>query len=299
MTDDQVTDYLKSLRSTPLLSREQEVSLARTIEAGLYAAHLIARGARPHDEDDLRTLVALGAEARQTLIRSNLRLVVAMAKRQIGRGLSMLDLIQEGNLGLIRAVERFDFHRGFKFSTYAVWWIKQAIMRAVSDQGRTIRIPVHVSAEVYRASRGQQVLFHRLGRAPTAAELSVELEISVARTQELLAWAREALSLDAGVGDGEGSLGDLVDDDTASRALQDVIEGFVHTDVASAMRRLSERERVILSLRFGLGDTRPHTLTELASVVGVTRERVRQLEKKALAKLRAGAESNLLHSYLR
>jgi RNA polymerase sigma factor (sigma-70 family) len=299
VTADQVADYLKELRTTPLLSRDQEVSLAQLIEAGLYAGHLVAERTRPDDEDDLRALVALGHEARQTLIQSNLRLVVALAKRHTGQGLSMLDLIQEGNLGLIRAVERFDFQRGFKFSTYAVWWIKQTIMRAVSDQGRTIRIPVHVSEQVYRATRQQQVLFHRLGRLPTAAELAAELEFSVIRTQNLLGWAGEALSLDAKVGDGDESLADLVGDDRASAAMQQVIEGFVHTDVASALRRLSQRERAILTMRFGLRNTRPHTFTELAVVLGVTRERVRQLETRALAKLRAGAESNLLHSYLR
>ncbi len=299
VTEDQVADYLKDLRSTPLLSQDQEVSLARAIEAGLYAGHLVAQGTRPQDEGDLRVLIVLGEEAKQSLIRSNLRLVVSVAKRHTGQGLSMLDLIQEGNLGLIRAVEGFDFQRGFKFSTYAVWWIKQTITRAVADQGRTIRIPVHVSEQVYRASRTQLALFQGLGRLPTVAELAAELEISVGRTQNLLGWGGEALSLDSGVGDGDASLGDLVGDDGATTALQQVIEEFVHADVASALRRLNRRERTILTLRFGLGATRPHNLAELAGLLGVTPERVRQLETRALAKLRAGAESKLLHSYLR
>ena len=299
VTDDPVADYLRDLRSTPLLWREQEVSLAQSIEAGLYAGHLVAQGIRPEDEEDLRALMALGEEAIQRLIRSNLRLVVALAKRHTGQGLSMLDLIQEGNLGLLRAVKGFDFERGFKFSTYAVWWIKQSIMRAVSDQGRTIRVPVHVSEQVYRATRQQQVLFHRLGRLPTAPELAVELETSVVRVQNLLGWAGEALSLDARIGEGEVNLADLVGDDRAVAALQQVIEDFVHTDVARALRRLDQRERAILTMRFGLRNTRTHTLAELAVVLGVTRERVRQLEIRALAKLRRGAESDLLLSYLR
>jgi RNA polymerase sigma factor (sigma-70 family) len=299
VTEDQVADYLQELRGTPLLSQEQEVSLARSIEAGLYAAHLVAQRARLGEEDELRALAVLGEEAKQVLIRSNLRLVVSVAKRHTGRGLSMLDLIQEGNLGLMRAVERFDFQRGFKFSTYAVWWIKQTIMRAVADQGRTIRIPVHVSEQVYRANRAQHALFQRLGRPPSVDELAADLEISVGRTQKLLTCTREALSLDAEAGQGDGSLAELIGDESANVALQRVIEGFVHTDVASALRRLSPRERSILTLRFGLGGTRAHTLPELAGVLGVTRERVRQLEARALAKLRAGAESSLLHSYLR
>jgi RNA polymerase primary sigma factor len=299
VTVDQVADYFQQLRGTPLLSQEQEVSLARAIEAGLYAAQLVAQRARPGDEDDLRVLVRLGEEAKQTLIRSNLRLVVSVAKRHTGQGVSMLDLIQEGNLGLMRAVEGFDFQRGFKFSTYAVWWIKQTITRAVADQGRTIRIPVHVSEQVYRANRAQQALFQHLGRPPTVAELAADLEISVVRTQNLLAWASEALSLDSKPGDGGGSLAELVGDEGAKMALQRVVEGFVHTDVASALRRLNPRERSILTLRFGLGGTRAHTLAELAGVLGITRERVRQLENRALAKLRGGAESGRLHSYLR
>jgi RNA polymerase nonessential primary-like sigma factor len=299
VTDDQVADYLQGLRSTSLLSREQEASLAQAIEAGLYARHLVAGGTRPDDEEDLRALVALGDDAKQTLIQSNLRLVVAIAKRHTGRGLPMLDLIQEGNLGLIRAVEGFDFQRGFKFSTYAVWWIKQAIMRAVSDQGRTIRIPVHVREQIYRVTRTQHTLFHRLGRLPTLAELAAELEFSVIRTQNLLGWAPETLSLDAAISDGESSMADLVGDEAAIAALQQVLEEYVHTDVATALRRLDPRERAILTLRFGLRNTRPHTLTELSEVLGVTRERVRQLETRALAKLRAGAESSLLRSYLR
>jgi RNA polymerase sigma factor (sigma-70 family) len=303
VTADPVADYLKALRGTPLLSRAEEVSLAEAIEAGLYAEHLVTQGTRPGDEPDLRALVDLGNRAKQTLIRCNLRLVVSLAKRHAGQGLSLLDLIQEGNLGLMRAVERFDFRRGFKFSTYAVWWIKQTIMRAVFDQGRTIRIPVHVAEEVYRAGRQQQALFQRLGRQATVVELADELEISVARTHKLLGWARHALSLDAQAGntqgDGDLRVADLVRDDRAALNMEQVIEGFAGADIANAMRRLKHRERAILEMRFGLCNTRPHTLAELAVALGVTRERVRQLETRALSKLRAGAESNLLLSYLR
>jgi RNA polymerase primary sigma factor len=301
VTEDPVADYLKELRSTPLLSQEQEVSLAQAIEAGLYAEHLVAQQMRPDDEGDLRVLMALGAEAKQTLIRSNLRLVVSLAKRHTNQGLSLLELIQEGNLGLMRAVERFDFRRGFKFSTYAVWWIKQTIMRAVFDQGRTIRIPVHVAEEVYRATRKQHAMFQSLGRPATVIELAAELDSNVARTQKLLGWAGQPISLDSQAGDGDGawSLADLVGDDRALVDVQQVIEGFVHADISSALRRLSRRDRAILMMRFGLRNTRPHTLAELATALGVTRERVRQLETRALAKLRAGPESNLLHSYLR
>jgi RNA polymerase sigma factor (sigma-70 family) len=299
VSDDQVADYLRGLRGTPLLPREEEAALAQMIEAGLYAAHLVAERTRPNDEDDLRELVALGEAARQTMIRSNLRLVVSLAKRHTGRGLSMLDLIQEGNLGLMRAVAGFDYKLGFKFSTYAVWWIKQAIMRAVADQGRVIRIPAHISEEVYRATRQQQELFQRLGRLPTVVELAAELDKNVVRTKDLLGWAGEPLSLDAGIGDGDVHLAELVGDDGALVALQQVIEGFLHADIASALCRLSQRERDILTLRFGLRDSRPHTLADIAGVLGVTRERVRQLEIRALAKLRVGAESGLLHSYLR
>jgi RNA polymerase sigma factor (sigma-70 family) len=303
VTEDSVADYLQELAGTTLLAQEQEVDLAQAIEAGLYAERLIAEATRPGDEDDLHVLVDLGNEAKQTLIRSNLRLVVSLAKRHTGQGLPMLDLVQEGNLGLMRAVQGFDFRRGFKFSTYAVWWIKQTMMRAVADQGRTIRIPVHVSTEVYRATRGQQALFQSLGRPPTSAELAADLDTSVARTKDLLRWVGQPLSLDAQPGNGpesgDGTFADLVGDDAATYALQQVVEDFIGADISTAMHRLNQRERLILIRRFGLSNTRPHTLAELANALGVTRERIRQLETRALAKLRAGAESHLLHSYLR
>jgi RNA polymerase sigma factor (sigma-70 family) len=303
VTEDSVADYLKELAGTPLLAREQEVGLAQAIEAGLYAEQLIAEGTRPGDEDDLHVLAVLGKEAKQTLIESNLRLVVSLAKRHTGQGLPMLDLIQEGNVGLMRAVKGFDFRRGFKFSTYAVWWIKQAMMRAVSDQGRTIRIPVHVSTEVYRATRGQHMLHQTLGRSPSVAELAAALDIGLARTKDLLAWTSQPLSLDARAANGQEpadrTIADAVGDDAATDALQQVVDRFVGADISTALRRLNQRERAILVMRFGLRNTRPHTLAELATALGVTRERIRQLETRALAKLRAGTESHLLHSYLR
>ncbi|HEX2177628.1 MAG TPA: sigma-70 family RNA polymerase sigma factor [Nocardioidaceae bacterium] len=299
VSEDSVADYLHQIGRTPLLTRQQEVALAQAIEAGLFARAALETGSSPADHDDLRTLVALGEEARQSLIRANLRLVVSMAKRYLGQGLSMLDLVQEGNLGLMRAVERFDHELGFKFSTYGVWWIKQSITRAIADQGRTIRMPVHVAGDVYRAGRQQRLLSQQLGRLPTVAEVAADLNVSTQRAQDLLGWATEPTSLDIAVGDGDGVLADLVSDADGNLALERVVEGFVHADLAAALAKLTERERALLTLRFGLRDTRPHTLQELAAHFGVSRERVRQLQTRAMAKLRAGSQSETLHSYLR
>jgi RNA polymerase primary sigma factor len=225
--------------------------------------------------------------------------VVSIAKRHLGQGLSMLDLVQEGNLGLMRAVETFDHQLGFKFSTYGVWWIKQAIMRATADQGRTIRVPAHVSDEVYRAGRRQHALTQQQGRPATIVELAIDLDISVQRAQDLLGWASLPSSLDAAGADGGQSLADLVGDDGPRLALERVVEEFVHADLATALARLNERESKLLTLRFGLGSTRPHTMEELATVLGVSRERVRQLQSRAMSKLRAGPHADTLRSYLR
>jgi RNA polymerase sigma factor (sigma-70 family) len=298
VSEDPMADYLRQIGRTPLLSRAQEVCLAQSIEAGLFASEILERGDPTADEDDLRTLVILGKEAHQSLIQANLRLVVSMAKRYVGQGLSLLDLVQEGNLGLMRAVERFDYKLGFKFSTFGVWWIKQSIRRGIADQGRTIRMPVHVTEEVYRAGRQQRVLWQRLGRPPTTDELAADLGITVDRVQHLLDWDAVPASLDTTVGDGNAVLADLVSHEV-DPALERVVEQFVHADIAAALAKLNERERAVLTMRFGLGNTRPHTLEELARELGISRERVRQLQTKAMSKLRAGARADTLHHYLR
>ncbi|MGH3368020.1 MAG: sigma-70 family RNA polymerase sigma factor [Nocardioidaceae bacterium] len=300
LSSDLMRVYLHEIGRIPLLTAEQEVSIARMIEAGLLAEEALSTGPTAEDGDDLRVLVALGEEARQTLIQSNLRLVVAMAKRYTGHGLSMLDLVQEGNLGLMRAVEKFDYKRGFKFSTYATWWIRQSISRAIADQGRTIRIPVHVVEAVQRAVRQQRRLFQDLGRVPTLDELASDLGVSEDRARDLLLWAADPVSLDSAVGDGaDGVLADLVSDDDAVSALDSVSDEFVRGDVAAALVCLSDRERAVISMRFGLHDGQPRTLEELGSVFGVTRERVRQIEVKALEKLRRDARAEMLVEYLR
>jgi RNA polymerase primary sigma factor len=292
--------YLHEIGRIPLLTAAQEVEIARGIEAGLLADEALMNGAAADDEDDLRLLVALGEDARQTLIQSNLRLVVAMAKRYTGHGLSMLDLVQEGNLGLMRAVEKFDYQRGFKFSTYATWWIRQSISRAIADQGRTIRIPVHVVEAVQRAVRQQRRMFQDLGRLPTLDELADELDVTVERARDLLLWAADPVSLDSAVGDGaDGVLADLVSDDEAASVLESVSDEFIRGDVATALACLGERERSIIALRFGLHDGQPRTLEELGALFGVTRERVRQIEVKALEKLRRDPRAEMLVEYLR
>jgi RNA polymerase primary sigma factor len=293
--------YLREIGRIPLLTAHQEVEVARAIEVGVLAADALNAGtADPGDVDDLKVLVLLGQEAHQTLIRSNLRLVVAMAKRYAGHGLSLLDLVQEGNIGLMRAVEKFDYTRGFKFSTYATWWIRQAISRAIADQGRTIRIPVHVVEEVQRAVRLERTLFQQLGRPPVVSELASALRVSVARARELLSWSVDPVSLDSAVGDSaDAVLGDVVSDDDAMSVLDHVSSQMVRSDVESALACLSERERAVVSLRFGLADGRTRTLEELGDVFGVTRERVRQIEVKALDKLRRDPRSANLVEYLR
>ncbi|MGH3357005.1 MAG: sigma-70 family RNA polymerase sigma factor [Nocardioidaceae bacterium] len=300
ISSDLMRVYLHEIGRIALLTAEQEVAIAKMIEAGLLAGEALADGAALEDEHDLRLLVALGEEARQTLIQSNLRLVVAMAKRYTGHGLSMLDLVQEGNLGLMRAVEKFDYKRGFKFSTYATWWIRQSISRAIADQGRTIRIPVHVVEAVQRAVRQQRLLFQELGRLPSMEELAEDLGVTVDRARDLLLWAADPVSLDSAVGDGaDGVLADLVSDDDATSVLDSVSDEFVRDDVATALACLGERERSIISMRFGLYDGQPRTLEELGTVFGVTRERVRQIEVKALEKLRRDPRAEMLVEYLR
>jgi RNA polymerase primary sigma factor len=299
-SSDSIAAYLREISRVPLLSPEDEVELAKRIEAGLLAEEALGNGADPGDEDDLRTLVALGEEARQRMIQANLRLVVAAAKRYAGHALSLLDLVQEGNLGLMHAVTKFDHALGFRFSTYALWWIKQSLSRAVSDQGRTIRIPTHVSDNIQKVLRRQHEMFQSLGRPATLEELACELDMETEQVCNLLRWAVDTRSLHATTGEeGSTELADLVADEAAHAALDQVHESLLRDDLATALAGLDERERDILTLHFGLHDGRPRSLDELATVLGISRERVRQIEIRALAKLRRTRHAEALVSYLR
>jgi RNA polymerase primary sigma factor len=296
---DPTQSYLHEIGRIALLTPQEEIELARAIEAGVLAAEALRVGADPADEADLRTLVALGEAARQRLIQANLRLVVANAKRYIGVGMALLDLVQEGNLGLMRAVDGFDYQRGFRFSTYATWWIRQAIISALADQGRTIRVPVQVASEVQRAVRTQREMFHESGRMPTTAELAEALDTTVERVRDLLSWANTPVSLHMPTGEGDDVLADLLPDDGAQRALGGVFTGLMRKDVIAALASLDEREREILTLRFGLHDGQQRTLGDLASHLRISRERVRQIEARALARLRRADSGGALISYLR
>jgi RNA polymerase primary sigma factor len=299
-SSDSVAAYLKEISRVPLLTAAEEVELARRIEVGLLAAEALSNGADPGDQDDLRTLVAIGEEARQWMIQANLRLVVASAKRYAGHGLSLLDLVQEGNLGLMRAVTKFDYQRGFRFSTYAIWWIKQALSRAIADQSRTIRIPVHVSDDIQKAVRRQHELFQVLGRPATLDELADDLDMEPEQVGNLLRWAADTRSLHATTGEqGETEILDLVTDEGAHAELDHVYVGLLRDDLANALASLDPREREILTLHFGLHDGDVHTLEELSAILGISRERVRQIEIRAMAKLRRTKHAEGLVSYLR
>jgi RNA polymerase primary sigma factor len=291
--------YLREIGRVRLLTAAEETELARDVEAGVLAAHALQSGADRADEDDLRILVAMGESARQRMIQANLRLVVATAKRYIGIGMSLLDLVQEGNLGLMRAVDGFDYQRGFRFSTYATWWIRQAITHALNEQGRTIRVPQQVASEVQRAVRTQREMFHESGRMPTMVELAAALAVTVERVRDLLGWANAPVSLHTPAGDGEYVLGDLLPDHGAQQALGGVFDGLMRRDVTAALASLDPREREILTLRFGLVDGQARTLEDLAAQMGISRERVRQIESRALARLRRADSRGALISYLR
>ena len=298
---DLVRVYLREIGRIPLLTAAEEVELAKRVEAGVFAAERLdtARRLSGSMRRDLQALVRDGERAKQRLIESNLRLVVSIAKRYTGRGLPFLDLIQEGNLGLIRAVEKFDYTRGFKFSTYASWWIRQAVSRAVADQARTIRIPVHMVETVNRILRAQRALVQVLGRDPTAKEIAARVDMPVDRVVEIRRLAMEPVSLHAPVGEEEGSeLGDLIEDvETVSPADQ-VSAGMLAGHVENVLSHLGEREREVVKLRYGLTDGEPRTLEEVGRAFGVTRERVRQIEAKGLAKLRHPFLSDQLRDYL-
>jgi RNA polymerase primary sigma factor len=290
---DLVRFYLDEIGTTPLLTAEQEVDLAKRIEAGLYAEQLL-RDADEHGRPlpgerrrELELIEADGAAAKEHMVRANLRLVVSVAKKFSGRDVPFLDVVQEGNLGLIRAVEKFDYTRGFKFSTYAMWWIRQAIQRGLGELGRTVRLPVHVVEELTRLNRIERTLHTQLGREPTIEELAEETDRPVDKVVELRRLARHPLSLDTPVGDdGDTRIGDLIEDDDAVQAADAAEFAALTKQLHELVESLPPRQATIVAMRYGLHDGRPRTLQEIAAHLGLTRERVRQLEKEALAELR-------------
>ena len=286
---DSVHTYLKSIGRTSLLTAEQEVDLAKRIEAGLFAEHKLetATGLDEHFRRDLELVAEDGRRAKAHMLEANLRLVVSVAKKYSDRGLSLLDVVQEGNLGLIRAVEKFDYTKGYKFSTYAMWWIRQAIQRGFADSARTIRLPVHVLEMLSKLSRVERDMHQRLGREPTPEELAVELDRTPDQIEELLRTSRQPISLDSTIGeDGETSIGDLIEDVDAPEASELVDRQLMAEQLRSALDALTPREATIMAMRFGLYDGNPHTLDEIGRALGLTRERIRQLEKQSLSKLR-------------
>jgi RNA polymerase primary sigma factor len=286
---DSVHTYLKSIGRTSLLTAEQEVDLAKRIEAGLFAEHKLDTGLDldPQFRRDLELVAEDGRRAKAHMLEANLRLVVSVAKKYSDRGLSLLDVVQEGNLGLIRAVEKFDYSKGYKFSTYAMWWIRQAIQRGFADSARTIRLPVHVLEMLSKLSRVERDMHQRLGREPTPEELAVELDRTPDQIEELLRTSRQPISLDSTIGeDGETSIGDLIEDVDAPEASELVDRQLMAEQLRSALDALTPREATIMAMRFGLYDGNPHTLDEIGRALGLTRERIRQLEKQSLSKLR-------------
>ncbi len=287
---DPMKDYLSRIGRTALLTAEQEVDLAKRIEAGLFARErLETRGPllSEQDRDDLAWIAADGRRAKEHMVEANLRLVVSLAKRYMGHGLPLNDLVQEGNLGLIRAVEKFEYRRGLKFSTYAVWWIKQAISRALADQSRTIRIPVHVVEVLNRMTRLRRTMAQDLGREPTSAELAVELDVTTEKVEWLRRQSREPLSLHTPLGeDGDGELGDVIEDPDGGDPADVVATSMLRGRLDAVLETLTEREAGVISMRFGLAGGEPKTLEEVGKVYGVTRERIRQIESKGMHKLR-------------
>ncbi|ORA18558.1 RNA polymerase sigma factor [Mycobacterium arosiense] len=302
---DSVRAYLKQIGKVALLNAEEEVELAKRIEAGLYATQLMTELAERGDKlpaaqrRDMVWICRDGDRAKNHLLEANLRLVVSLAKRYTGRGMAFLDLIQEGNLGLIRAVEKFDYTKGYKFSTYATWWIRQAITRAMADQARTIRIPVHMVEVINKLGRIQRELLQDLGREPTPEELAKEMDITPEKVLEIQQYAREPISLDQTIGDeGDSQLGDFIEDSEAVVAVDAVSFTLLQDQLQSVLETLSEREAGVVRLRFGLTDGQPRTLDEIGQVYGVTRERIRQIESKTMSKLRHPSRSQVLRDYL-
>ena len=298
-TSNLVRIYLREIGRVPLLTAEDEVELAKSIEAGLFADEKLRGGSLQGAEAaDLEFLVAEGERAKQRLIEANLRLVVSIAKRYIGRGLVFLDLIQEGNLGLIRAVEKFDYTRGYKFSTYATWWIRQAITRAIADQARTIRVPVHMVETINKLARVQRQLHQDLGREATPEEIAAEMGIEPERVADIQRIAQEPVSLQSPIGEEESDLGNFIEDADAVVPIEAAAFIMLQDQLERVLDELSGREQRIIQLRFGLTDGHPRTLEEVGREFGVTRERIRQIESKTLAKLRHPSRAQMLREYL-
>ncbi len=289
-TADSIRLYLREIGRVPLLTAADEVSLAQRMEGGLEAVDTLATTngrLGEEDRDKLSHTVRDGQRAKDHLIEANLRLVVSIAKRYVGRGLSLLDLIQEGNLGLIRAVEKFDWRRGFKFSTYATWWIRQAITRALADQSRTIRIPVHMVETMTRVSKMQRELAQQLGREPKFSELAKELDLPVERVAEILRMGLDPISLEAPVGEEDDSrLGDFIQDENVDQPMQAAVRSMLNSYIAELLGGLGDREREVIEMRYGLKDGQPRTLEEVGKAFNVTRERIRQIETRTIARLR-------------
>jgi RNA polymerase primary sigma factor len=301
-TADPVKDYLKQIGRVPLLNAVQEVELAKRIEAGLFADQKLAEGSPDLSSQariDLEQVAEDGRRAKNHLLEANLRLVVSLARRYAGRGMLFLDLIQEGNLGLIRGVEKFDYTKGYKFSTYATWWIRQAITRAMADQSRTIRLPAHMAEAISKLAWVQRQLLQDLGREPTPQEIAAELDMTAERVIEVQKYGREPISLHTPLGeDGDSELGDLIEDSEAIEPGEAVSFTLLQEQLRSVLGTLTEREAGVVSLRFGLTDGQPKTLEEIGEVYGVTRERIRQIESKTMSKLRHPSRSRLLRDYL-
>ncbi len=300
-TADPVKDYLKQIGKVALLNAEQEVDLAKRIEAGLFAEEKLGAGNKitPKNRRELEWIVNDGRHAKNHLLEANLRLVVSLAKRYTGRGMLFLDLIQEGNLGLIRAVEKFDYTKGYKFSTYATWWIRQAITRAMADQARTIRIPVHMVEVINKLARVQRQMLQDLGREPTPEELAQELDMTPEKVVEVQKYGREPISLHTPLGeDGDSEFGDLIEDSEAVVPADAVGFTLLQEELSKVMDTLSDREAGVVGMRFGLTDGQPKTLDEIGRVFGVTRERIRQIESKTMSKLRHPSRSQVLRDYL-
>jgi RNA polymerase primary sigma factor len=300
-TADPVKDYLKQIGKVPLLNAEMEVELAKRIEAGLFSEEKLAQSGKMTDKlhEELEWIAEDGRRAKNHLLEANLRLVVSLAKRYTGRGMLFLDLIQEGNLGLIRAVEKFDYTKGYKFSTYATWWIRQAITRAMADQARTIRIPVHMVEVINKLARVQRQMLQDLGREPTPEELAKELDMTPEKVIEVQKYGREPISLHTPLGeDGDSEFGDLIEDSEAIVPADAVSFTLLQEQLHAVLDTLSEREAGVVSMRFGLTDGQPKTLDEIGKVYGVTRERIRQIESKTMSKLRHPSRSQVLRDYL-
>ncbi|WP_253781050.1 RNA polymerase sigma factor RpoD [Nonomuraea roseoviolacea] len=297
-TSDLVRIYLREIGRVPLLTAEEEVELAKSIEAGLFAEDKLAGGVSRLAFPEFRELVWQGTRAKQRLIEANLRLVVSIAKRYVGRGMLFLDLIQEGNLGLIRAVEKFDYTKGYKFSTYATWWIRQAITRAIADQARTIRIPVHMVETINKLVRVQRQLHQDLGREPVPEEIAKEMDLPVDRVVEIQRIAQEPVSLQSPIGEEDSDLGDFIEDADAVVPMEAAAFIMLQDQLDDILATLSDREQRIIQLRFGLADGHPRTLEEVGREFGVTRERIRQIESKTLAKLRHPTRAQMLRDYL-